>query len=304
MPNPNQAFDLSILIVTYKSLEHIGPCIEAVFASKTKVKFEVVIVDNSGNVDGTVDFVNPQLVSRYPNIQIISSSNIGFGKGNNKALEMARGKDILLLNPDTRISPDTIEEMAKFLAENDNVGIATCKLVRPDGTLDKACRRSIPDPWISLARLSGLSLLFPKSKLFAKYNLTFKDENEDTEIEACTGAFMFIRREVLDKLEWLFDPEYFMYGEDLDLCVRAKTLGYKIWYHPKTSTINFKGQSSKKESALSNFAFHEAMWIFYRKNIAFKYPKPFNWLVYIGIWSRYWLKRMILAMKKEKVVSK
>jgi GT2 family glycosyltransferase len=189
-----------------------------------------------------------------------------------------------------------------FMKARPDVGIGSCKLVKGDGSLDLGCRRSFPDPWVSFFRLSGLSLLFPNNKKLAAYNLTYKSVDEETEVDACSGAFMIMSPECFARVG-LLDEEFYMYGEDLDWCFRAKQAGFKVWYYPQTSTIHFKGQSSKQNSYALR-AFHDAMWIFYSKHLKRKYPAPFGWLVWIGIYGRYTLKRVVNVFKKETIVSK
>jgi GT2 family glycosyltransferase len=193
--------------------------------------------------------------------------------------------------------------MHDFMESRPEVGIATCKLVKGNGELDWACRRSFPDPWVSFFRLSGLSKLFPNNKTLAAYNLTYKSIDEETEIDSCVGAFMFISPACLKAVKG-FDTDYYMYGEDLDMCYRAKQAGFKVWYYPKTTTIHYKGQSSRKAPKRALYAFHDAMWIFYRKHLYNKYNPLFSGLVYVGIWGRYYLKLMQNLFRKEKIVSK
>lgn len=158
----------------------------------------------------------------FPNVNLIAlNKNTGFGFANNIGFENAKGKYILLLNPDTVLQEDTLQTMYEFMESNPEVGIAGCKVLNPDGTLQLACRRGIPTPWVAFTKLFGLQTLFPKSKLFGRYNLTFLPEDEFAYVDAISGSFMFLRREVFVQLRG-FDSDFFMYGEDLDLCIRAK----------------------------------------------------------------------------------
>jgi GT2 family glycosyltransferase len=297
--------DLSIVIVPYKSKDDIRTALHAVFNSKTSYTYEVVVIDNDSQ-DGTVDIIKQEFLTKpeiAQKITLLENTNEGFGKGNNRGINLAKGEYTLLLNPDTQLGVDTIQVMLDFMKSNPEVGIATCKLMKANGDLDWACRRSFPDPWVSFFRLSGLSKLFPKSKTLAAYNLTYKSIDEETEIDSCVGAFMLISPVCLEKIKG-FDTDYYMYGEDLDLCYRAKLAGFKVWYYPMTTTMHFKGQSSRKESKRSLYAFHDAMWIFYKKHLYQKYPRLFSVLVYVGIWARYYQKRLFNAFRKEKFVSR
>ncbi len=325
--------DLSIIIVSYKCKDKLKVALDAVLASRVDFEYEVILVDNDSQ-DGTVEMVEGEyqisnfkfsipngimdsgseagmtgarepvnLHTTRPFITLIKNTNEGFAKANNRGIEIAKGKYVLLLNPDTKVAPDTLQVMMDFMQSQKEVGISTCKLVKGDGELDLACRRSFPDPWVSFFRLSGLSKLFPNNKKLAAYNLTYKSVDEQTEIDACVGAFMFISPACMQAVKG-FDTDYYMYGEDLDMCYRAKQLGFKVWYYPKTTTIHYKGQSSKRAPKRSLYAFHDAMWIFYRKHLKSKYPTLFNWLVYIGIWARYYVKLIQNSFRKEAYVSR
>lgn len=330
--------DLSVIILSYQCKEKLKVTLDAVFASTTNFEYEVVLVDN-GSTDGTIEMVeqeylppslrgvlldnqvttkqsesnngitSPQQGSAYSGVHndirltFIKNTNEGFAKGNNRGLRVSKGEYKLLLNPDTKVAPDTLQIMMDFMESRPDVGIATCKLVKGDGSLDLACRRSLPDPWMSLMRFTGLSFLFPKSKTVAKYNLTFADVDQEMEIGSCVGAFMFVSPACYEKIG-LLDEQFFMYGEDIDWCKSAAEAGYKVWYYPKTITIHYKGQSSRKNSKKALYEFHNVMWKYYKKHLITKYPFFLNYLVYIGIWSRYVLQLVKNWFRAEAIVSK
>lgn len=290
--------ELSIIIVSYKCKDQLRVTLGAVFASQVDFDYEVVVVDNDSG-DGTVDMVKAD----FPKVILIENVNEGFSKGNNRGLKIAKGRYKLLLNPDTKVSVETFQVMRDFLASRKDVGIATCKLVKADGSLDPACMRGLPDPWNGLMKTLGISKLFPNLKITSGYNLTTKDINQETELGACSGAFMFVSPECYEKITFL-DEEFFMYGEDIDYCKRAKDTGFKVWYYPKTTTIHFKGQTSRKNVGKALYEFHRAMWLYYRKHLAKKYPIILNYLVYVGIWSKYLLELFRNSLRSEKYVSK
>lgn len=240
-------------------------------------------------------------------ITLIKNTNEGFAKGNNRGLKVAKGEYKLLLNPDTKVAPDALQIMMDFMestkAKELNIGISTCKLVKGDGKLDLACRRSLPDPWNSLMRVTGLSFLFPKSKVVSGYNLTNTSEDDEMEVGACVGAFMLISPQCFEAVG-LLDEQFWMYGEDLDYCKSAGEKGFKVWYYPKTTTLHLKGQSSRKNSKQALFEFHNVMWKYYKKHLEKQYPFFLNWLVYVGIWARYVLQLTKNAFRKEAIVSK
>ena len=297
--------DVSIIIVAFRDKDKLRTTLKAVYASATHYQYEVIVIDND-SADGTSDMVRQEFLSQ-PEIAaktvFYENTNEGFGKGNNRGIKMAKGEYVLLLNPDTKVEPDTLQIMMGFVKSHPEVGIATSKLVKANGELDWACRRSFPDPAVAFYRLSGLSKIFKKSKKFAAYNLTHKSVDEETEIDSCCGAFMLISPQCLQTIRG-FDEDFYMYGEDIDMCYRAQQAGFKIWYYPKATTIHYKGQSSRKAPKLALYAFHDAMWIFYKKHLYRKYNKVFSALVYVGIWGRYYQKLLFNAFRREKFVSR
>ncbi|MCB0743874.1 MAG: glycosyltransferase, partial [Ignavibacteriae bacterium] len=200
-------------------------------------------------------------------ITIQNKVNVGFGSANNQALEISQGKYILLINPDTLVRENTFTEMINFLKENKTVGMAGCKVLNPDGSLQLACRRSFPKPWVSFTKVSGLSKLLPKSKLFAKYNLTYLDENLSYEVDAISGSFMMITREAYNLIGG-FDTDFFMYGEDLDLCYRIQKAGLKVFYIHNTEIIHYKGESTKRSKIDETKIFYNAMHLFVKKHFS------------------------------------
>ena len=209
--------DLSIVIVNYNVKEFLQNLIHSIYKAGERINYEIIIVDNASD-DGSVEL----LQEKFPDVKlIVNSKNLGFSKANNIGMSVATGKYILLINPDSIVQEDTFEKMISFFENTPDAGLAGCKILNPDGTLQLACRRSFPGPWTSFCKVIGFSNLFPKSKFFARYNLTYLNENETYEVDAVSGSFMMIKREVLEKVGNL-DEQFFMYGEDLDWCYRIK----------------------------------------------------------------------------------
>lgn len=259
----NNLIDLSIIIVNYNVKEFLLNLLQSIRNGVNNIRTEIIVVDNASD-DGSVEL----LKERFPEVKlIVNSSNAGFGAANNQALQIAEGKYLLLINPDTIIKENTLKEMISFFESHTEAGIAGCKVLNPDGSLQLACRRGFPGPWTSFTKVMGLSRLFPKSRLFARYNLTFLPENETYEVDAVSGAFMMMRRELYKKIGG-FDPRFFMYGEDLDLCYRAQKSGYKVFYVHTTEVIHFKGESTKRSSMDETKVFYDAMHLFVRKHFS------------------------------------
>jgi GT2 family glycosyltransferase len=259
MPTPN----ISIIIVNYNVRDYLYNCLQSIRAASEGLEIETIVVDNDSS-DGSVEYLRP----RFPEVNFIETGeNLGFGRANNLGFDNASGKYFLILNPDTIIREDTLKSMFEFMENDTETGIAGCKVLNEDGTFQEQCRRGFPTPWASFSKLFGLQKLFPKSKLFSGYNLTYLPVDETYEVDAVIGAFMFARAEIIRDLKG-FDPEFFMYGEDLDLCYRTQKSGYKIKYFHETSIIHYKGESTKRSSINEIRHFYQAMEIFARKHFS------------------------------------
>lgn len=252
--------DLSVIIVSFNVKNYLLNCIRSVYQAAGSYSLEVIVVDN-GSEDNSVFSVR----EAFPKVILIPNLiNAGFGTACNQGLEAAKGKYILFLNPDTLVGETVFSELIPSMEKDQTVGLMGCRILNEDGTLQLACRRSFPTPWVAFTRLTGLSSLFPKSPLFARYNLTFLDEHQFHDVDAVSGSFMLCRREVLEKTGG-FDESFFMYGEDLDLCYRVKEAGFRVVYNPDASIIHFKGKS-KSDRVDTRFYFYESMKIFSRKH--------------------------------------
>jgi O-antigen biosynthesis protein len=255
--------DLSIIIVNYNVKEFLQNLLHSISKSSAHLNYEIIIVDNASN-DGSVEFIR----EKFPDVILIANEeNLGFSRANNIGMKVAKGKYILLINPDTLVSEDTLGKMTDFFQQNPKVGLAGCKILNPDGTLQLACRRSFPGPWTSFCKVTGLSNLFPQSRLFAKYNLTFLDPDQSYEVDAISGSFMMFRKELYEKIGGL-DENFFMYGEDLDFCYRTQKAGYKVFYVHSTQIIHYKGESTKRSGLDETKIFYNAMHLFVKKHLS------------------------------------
>jgi N-acetylglucosaminyl-diphospho-decaprenol L-rhamnosyltransferase len=283
--------DLGIVIVNYNVRDMLRNCLASVYDSRGDFSFQVCVVDN-GSSDGSADMVEES----FAQARLIRSENRGYAAGNNLGLrsfgfgklgtgpgEGERPRYILLLNPDTELPPAALADMLAFLDARPQAGVAGPRLVREDGSLDKACRRSFPTPEVAFYRLSGLSRLFPHSPRFGRYNVTYLSPHVTSEIDSVVGAFMLIRAEVLDQIG-LLDERYFMYAEDLDFCYRAKAAGWQVWYNPGVTVLHYKGQSSRQRSAFANAKFYETMRLFHAKHFEKGTLFLVNWLIYGAVY--------------------
>jgi GT2 family glycosyltransferase len=255
---------ISVVIVSYNVRELLDACLESIrhAASRFDRPVEVIVFDNASR-DGTVPLLRP----RWPEVAWLPSDrNLGFGSGCNRGAAAATRELLLFLNPDTLVRDDTFSVMAEFFDAHDDVGVAGCKVVNRDGTLQAASKRSFPSPRVAAFKALGLGNLFPRSRIFGRYNLTYLDENETHEVDAISGSFLCVRADVFAEAGG-FDEDFFMYGEDLDLCYRIKLTGRRNYYHPATQVVHFKGESAKSRPLRSFLNFYEAMIIFSRKHL-------------------------------------
>ncbi|MCP4726709.1 MAG: glycosyltransferase [bacterium] len=272
---------LSVIIVNYNVKEYLEQCLLSLKKSLQTIDHEIFVVDNSSG-DGSTRL----LKKKFPEVNLIENRiNIGFSRANNIALKRAKGQYVTLLNPDTIVKKDTFKTIINAFEELENAGMVGCKVLNPDGSLQLSCRRSFPAPWTSFFRLIGLSRLLPKSRVFGKYNLTYLDPDDITEVDAISGSFMTIRKEVLETAGYL-DEDFFMYGEDLEWCYRIKNEGWKIYYYPKTSIVHYKGESTKNSEWNGLKLFYTAMEIFAEKHIQSKRSFTPFWLIKSAIWIR------------------
>jgi len=285
--------DLSVVIVNYNVKEYLENALVSVQNAVKNLSSEIFVVDN-GSEDGSCKM----LKEKFPDVHLIENTyNIGFAKANNKALNQCKGDYVVLINPDTLVQEDTFEKLIAFFRKNKDTGMVGCKILNPDGSLQLACRRSFPTPFTAFSRLVGLSKIFPKSRIFGRYNLTYLDPDEITEVDAVSGSFMMVKKEVIENVG-LLDESYFLYGEDLDWCFRIKKAGYKIIYYPETSIIHFKGESSKKAVYEPLKAFYKAMIIFTETHFKGKYLLYPLWFLKWGIWIKAALSLIIKYRKK------
>ncbi len=272
---------LSIIIVNYNASNLLRSCIESIYKETKNLSFDIWVVDNN-SFDNSVKVIK----SCFPDVNLIENArNIGFAKANNMAISKTKADYILLLNPDTLIKQNAIEKTVKFMEENPQIGIAGCKVLNEDGTLQLACRRSIPTPKVAFLRLTGLSSLFPKSKIMARYNLTYLDPDKPHKVDAVSGAFLMIRKEVIDNIG-ILDESFFMYGEELDWCFRAKKAGWSVMYYPNAEIIHYKGECSRFNSRKATLEFHRAMYLFHKKHFAERHSKIVNSIIYTGIFLK------------------
>jgi GT2 family glycosyltransferase len=221
--------------------------LQSVLAATKEIESEIFVVDNV-STDGTVE----EISSRFPQVKlIVNQQNVGFSKANNQAIQLAQGNFVLILNPDTVVAEDTFVKCIAFMLSKPDAGALGVKMIDGTGAFLPESKRGLPTPAVAFYKMFGLASLFPKSKVFGKYHLGYLDENETHEVEILSGAFMFFRKNVLEQIG-SFDESFFMYCEDMDLCLRARINGYQI-IKVSDSKVKHLGFSSHSEDNNESF---------------------------------------------------
>ena len=272
--------ELSVIILNYNTKELLEDCLNSIKKYEHEVPLEVIVSDNA-STDGSPDMIR----NKFPWVKLIEGENEGFSRGNNRARRLVRGEMVLFLNPDTIVHEGVFAKTVGYLKEHPDVGAVTCKLILPDGSLDRDVRRRFPTPRISFNRL-----ILGKSREY------YYEDIPDTtthEVEAIQGAFFLSWKKILDKVGW-YDPAYFFDGEDVDLCYQIYKAGYKLVYYPEVYITHLKGVTKgkvkkwrfkvtgaqRKKLRLAGVA---SMELFFRKNLWKKYPIWFDYFVIFGI---------------------
>jgi GT2 family glycosyltransferase len=311
--------DLSICITTLNASDYLQNCLQSICrqpaylhwegaelaapldsseqsTSQPRLEIELLIVDN-GSTDDTVLMLKSEYSAAH---LILNGRNQGFSKPYNQAIRQTQGRYILVLNPDTIILPGAFNELVGYMDTHPEVGICGPKVLNRDGSLQKACRRGVSRPWAAFSYFTGLSRLFPHSKLFGGYLLNYLDEDSIQEVDGVSGSCMLIRRQVVEEVG-LLDERYFAYQEDADYCFQAKIAGWKVIYLPMAQIIHFGGQGgSRVQPYRSIFEWHRSYYLYYKKNLARDYFFIFNWFYYLLMGLKLSLALAANALRKDK----
>jgi GT2 family glycosyltransferase len=276
---------LDVVIVSSTGAHDVlRPCLESLRANPlTAGTMCVHLVDNA-STDGTPEMVRAE----FPEVVLHALDwNSGFCVANNVVLRETRADFVLVLNPDTEVYGGVLDHMVELMRSRPDVGMSSCRLARPDGTLDHAAKRSFPTPLGALAHFAGVGRKRWAPKRLAQYRATELGEYEAGEVDAVNGAFMFVRLEALRDVG-LLDEGYWLYMDDLDWCFRFHQKGWKVWYDGSVTTMHIKGGTTKRKRHLGlrhNVAFHRSMGRFYRKFYAGRSP-VLDVAVYAAIFAK------------------
>ncbi len=311
--------DLSVCLITLNASAYLRNCLQSLREQETNLQwsdhnstpteadpaqsseaqvlyYEVIVIDN-GSTDDTIRMLQDD----YPAARLTQNGrNEGFTRPINQALAQSRGRYMLVLNPDTIILPGALNELVSYMDAHPEVGVCGPKVLNRDGSLQKACRRGVSRPWAAFSYFSGLSSLFPHSKLFGGYLLNYLDEDTIHEVDGVSGSCMLIRRAVVEQVG-MFDERFFAYQEDADFCFQVKKAGWKVVYLPSAQIVHFGGQGgSRVQPYRSIFEWHRSYYLYYRKNLAQDYFFLFNWFYYLLMGLKLTLSLAANALRSDK----
>jgi GT2 family glycosyltransferase len=273
--------NLTVIIVSYNVRHFLEQCLKSVIRASNTLDVDIIVVDN-GSEDDSVEMVQ----ALFPRVTlIVNLDNRGFSKANNQAIRQSESDYILLLNPDTVIEETTLICVLGFMENHPEAGGLGIKMIDGKGHFLPESKRGLPTPWASFCKMSYLSKLFPRSEFFNRYYLGFLSENKISKVAVLAGAFMLLRRKVLDEIG-LLDEDFFMYGEDIDLSFRITQAGYINYYFPEARMIHYKGESTRMSSINYVRLFYGAMLIFARKHFVGKNKRLLSLVILPGVYFR------------------
>jgi len=285
---------VSALVVSRNAKDELLQCLKSFFAS-ADVPVEAIVVDNNSS-DGSPAAVTDE----FPQATVlVQSKNLGYGRAANIGLERCQGRFVLLLSPNVQLDPQCVGRLADLLLTRPDAGAAGPRLLLPDGGRDPDARRAFPIPSTLFYQTVGLSRLFPRSSRFGRHNMGHLPESDVHEMDAGTAACLMLRRSALDRVGF-FDPRYFMFGEDLDLCYRLKLGGWKMFYVPTASAIHQVRPPSRERQRQISYERHRAMWTYHFKHHSEDVSAFGNGLVWAQIWGRYVAERVRDTVKPDK----
>jgi GT2 family glycosyltransferase len=241
----SDSFDISILIVTYNNSSCIHSCLAGLFSQQTTFSYEVLLIDNASKDDTVL-----RVQSDFPQVKIIANtSNLGFGNANNVALTEAAGQYIVLVNPDAVLKSDVLQRAVEHLHNNPQAGLGGGRLIGSEGEWQPSARR-FPSLLNEILILTGMAQRFPKSRFWGRPDYTWADPMQALSVDWVPGAFMIIRRDLLDRIGF-FDPTFFLYYEEVDLCYRMIQAGYQVCYWPDLEITHIGGVSSQTQDSMT-----------------------------------------------------
>jgi GT2 family glycosyltransferase len=272
---------LSVIIVNYNVKYFLEQCLLSVQKAIIDLEADIWVVDNASS-DGSVEMVRAQ----FPKVRLIANTdNVGFSRANNQAIRASEAEYVLLLNPDTVVAEDTFTKCLSFMDARPQAGGLGIRMLDGGGRFLKESKRGLPTPRVAFYKMFGIAACFKNSKKYGQYHLTYLSEHENHPVDILAGAFMLMRKSLLNQIG-LLDEKYFMYGEDIDLSYRIRLAGAENWYFAESAIIHYKGESTKKDSVNYVRVFYQAMAIFARQYFSATNARLFAWLIQFGIFFR------------------
>lgn len=289
------SYDIGVVIVNWNTCDLLRGCLRSLQEGDPSVARRVIVIDNA-STDKSADMV----ATEFPDVELFRNpTNDGFSKANNIGLRMLGYRDVgeatnqvtdggvippryaLLLNPDTVVPANGLRRVIDRADSDALIGVLGPRLELPDGTLDLAAKRSFPTPQVMIWRVTGLSTLFPRSRVFGRYNLTYLDEHQEHEVDTVVGAFMLVSRAAIERVG-LLDEQFWMYAEDIDWAYRIKQVGFKVVYYPAVTVLHIK-RAASNQNPRTKVEFQRASLLFYRKHYAARTSFPMHLAVLIGL---------------------
>ena len=237
-----EPIDVTAIVVNYNTKDLIRPCIDALRKSAVGLRLQIVIVEN-GSRDGSAEFLRAEFAELD---LLINATNVGFGRANNQALALVRGRHVLLLNTDAFVAADSLERTVRYMDEHAECGLLGVRLVGRDGALQPSCRY-FPTPWNVFVARTGVSRFFPATRLVDNMNW---DHATPRACDWVPGCYYLIRKIVVDQVG-LFDPRFFLYYEEVDHCRAVKAAGWQVMYYSDTTVVHIGGESAKSDSEIT-----------------------------------------------------
>lgn len=270
---------VSVIIVNYNVKYFLEVCLHSVVRALHGIESEIIVVDNNSQ-DGSLSLIR----EKFPHVILIENKeNTGFAKANNQGVAIARGANILFLNPDTVVPEDFFVKTLAYLSAHPEAGAIGPRLIDGKGQYAPDAKKSFPSLSVAIFKATGINKLFPRSPYFNKYYAVHIGEYETASVEVLSGCCMMVRADVIAKAGGAFDEDYFMYFEDGDLCYRIRRAGYENIYYPETTVIHYKGESTKKTTLSYVKTFNEAFSIFARKHYAKRNARIFLLFINLGV---------------------
>ncbi len=284
--------DLSIIIINWNTRSLLSNCLQSIQDTVTDLAIEVIVVDNASE-DGSINMVQQS----FPHVKTIANpENVGFVHANNQALQLCKGHYVLLLNSDTKVLPNALDEAVRFMDEHPNAGITGVRLLNPDGSF-QASYTPFPTLWREFLILSGLGRWLIRSA-FPSYGP--QTEKGAQRIEGyLEGAYLMTRRKAIEQIGEL-DERIFMYAEDVDWCYRFHQAGWEIWYLPQSPIIHYGGQSSKQRRGQMEAELYRSRVYFFRKHYGTTAARSLKILIYAMTLVKIGLHSLLRFVSKER----